>query len=119
MSDTVASTTLKHGRSPSPGKKRGGHVNHAYFHESRGKKEEGKERLSYLSTYLHIKVFLSFSQKFSRSLRSLDSILSPIKNASMQRDFINPILSCIFVLLSFTSSFRNALNTSKIAQGGV
>jgi len=51
----------------------------------------GKERLSFLSTYLPYIVVLSLSQKISRSLYARSIVFyPPIKNASMQRDFTNP-----------------------------
>ena len=46
--------------------KKTGNEMHAYFHKTWGRLRG--ERLSYLSMYLLYIVFLSFSQKFSRSL---------------------------------------------------
>jgi len=47
---------------------------HAYIFIKVGGRLRG-ERLSYLSMYLLYIVFLSFSQKFSRSVLSLDCVL--------------------------------------------
>ena len=55
-------------------RKKTGNEKHAYLHKSWGRLRG--ERLSYLSVYLLYIVFLSFSQKISRSLRSLNCVLS-------------------------------------------
>jgi len=74
------------------------------------------ERLSYLSMYLFYIIFLSFSQKFSRSLRSLDCVnlhfILYLNNASMQCALPTPFIFFLFlVLLSLSASFQNSLKT--------
>jgi len=70
------------------------------------------ERLSYLSMYLHYIVFLSFSQKFSRSLRySSIAFCHPLRNANMQCAFPTPFVFLKNLVSSLTASFQNSLKT--------
>jgi len=55
------------------------------------------ERLNYSSMYLLYIIFLSFSHKFSRSLRLLDCVLSSTKNTSMQCALPTPFIYIFFI----------------------
>ena len=80
------------------------------------------ERLSYLGMYLLYIVFLSFSQKFSRSLyaRSI-AFHRPLRNASMQCALPTPFVFFLIFLVSISDCQlpKFTENTHKIAQNCV
>ena len=75
----------------------------------------GEETLRYLDIYLHYVGFLSFHRKFSRWPRSLDCIyILQLEILACNVTLPTPvIISYIFVLLSPTDSFKNAVECVK------